>query len=77
MLQSEMIHQSYSLEDWTGPVIILSITSNVKILEILVTKFLKLKYPIAAAILVTIGYDYAFHMYSDVPQGHWNDRNII
>ena len=40
----------------------------------LVTKFLKLKYPIAAAIFVTIGFDFAFHMYADVPQGHWNDK---
>ena len=22
-------------------------------------------------VLVTIGYDYMFHFYSDVPQGHW------
>lgn len=35
------------------------------------SKYLKVKYPLIAAVFVTIGYDYLVHFYADVPQGHW------
>lgn len=31
---------------------------------------MRIKYPLIAAVFVTIGYDYMIHFYSDVPQGH-------
>jgi hypothetical protein len=36
----------------------------------LVSKFLRIKYPLMAAIMVTVAYDYGYYMYADVPQGH-------
>jgi hypothetical protein len=36
-----------------------------------VAKFMKIKYPLVAAIFVTLGYDYVMHYYTEAPQGHW------
>ena len=37
----------------------------------LVAKFMKIKYPLVAAILATVVYDYSVYYYADAPKGHW------
>lgn len=37
----------------------------------LVAKFLKIKYPLVAAVFATVAYDYVIHYYTDAPKGHW------
>jgi len=36
----------------------------------LVAKFMKIKYPLVAAVFATVTYDYVMHFYTDAPQGH-------
>lgn len=40
-------------------------------------KFLKIKYPLIAGLLVTVIYDYSIHMYTDTPKGHWYAKALI
>lgn len=36
----------------------------------LVAKFLRIKYPLVAAIFATVAFDYAVHYHADAPKGH-------
>jgi hypothetical protein len=66
-----MIHQLYFSVDLLVQEIIHLTICNVLIGFYYKQKIsIKVKYPLMAAIMVTVAYDYGYYMYADVPQGH-------